>query len=79
NISVLNSGRDSILELKDELAGRVQKQVRAYEQHSSENIHNRSIVPQVTSEISDEKKNIFTVESVNTPEQYIIEKALTRG
>ncbi|CAF3837034.1 unnamed protein product [Adineta steineri] len=79
NISVLNSGRDSILELKDELAGRVQKQVRAYEQHSSENIHNRSIVPQVTSQISDENKNIFTVESVNTPEQHIIEKALTRG
>ncbi|CAF4615900.1 unnamed protein product, partial [Rotaria magnacalcarata] len=45
NIAVLNGGRESILQLKGELAGRVLRQVRAFEQRSSENIQNRSIVP----------------------------------
>jgi hypothetical protein len=76
---VLNSGRESILELKDELAGRVQQQVRAFEQHSSENLHNRSIAPPVTPELSTEQKNIFPISALNTPEQRIIEQALTRG
>ncbi|CAF1233396.1 unnamed protein product, partial [Adineta ricciae] len=83
NISVLNSGRESILELKYELNGRVQQQVRAFESQSSETIHNRSIAPrisEITSQLNQpDVKNIFTSSSVHTPEQRIIEEALTRG
>ncbi|CAF5130336.1 unnamed protein product, partial [Rotaria magnacalcarata] len=56
NIGVLNGGRESILQLKGELAGRVLRQVRAFEQRSSENIQNRSIVPTSTSTLSLQQK-----------------------
>ncbi|CAF2166087.1 unnamed protein product [Rotaria magnacalcarata] len=56
NIAVLNGGRESILQLKGELAGRVLRQVRAFEQRSSENIQNRSIVPTSTSTLSLQQK-----------------------
>ncbi|CAF4768416.1 unnamed protein product, partial [Rotaria magnacalcarata] len=48
--------RESILQLKGELAGRVLRQVRAFEQRSSENIQNRSIVPTSTSTLSLQQK-----------------------
>ncbi|CAF0873803.1 unnamed protein product [Rotaria sordida] len=90
NIGVLNGGRESILQLKGELAGRVLRQVRAFEQRSSENIQNRSIVPSCTSVLSlqqklNDNKNILTMKSLstlssltmmNTPEQNLIEQAL---
>ncbi|CAF1214973.1 unnamed protein product [Rotaria sordida] len=90
NIGVLNGGRESILQLKGELAGRVLRQVRAFEQRSSENIQNRSIVPSCTSVLSlqqklHDNKNILTMKSLstlssltimNTPEQNLIEQAL---
>ncbi|CAF4554362.1 unnamed protein product, partial [Rotaria sp. Silwood1] len=71
NIGVLNGGRESILQLKGELAGRVLRQVRAFEQRSSENIQNRSIVPTSTSALSlqqkfNDNKNILTIKSSST-------------
>jgi len=70
NIGVLNGGRESILQLKGELAGRVLRQVRAFEQRSSENIQNRSIVPPSTPDLSLQQKinekNILTIKPTST-------------
>ncbi|CAF0779341.1 unnamed protein product [Rotaria sordida] len=85
NVSLHNSGRESVLILKDKLAGRVHKQVCAFEHHSSsEKLHNQSITSSVTSksllkEKNDNNKNRFTVTLMNTPEQRIIEEALIHG
>lgn len=86
---VLNGGRESILQLKGELAGRVLRQVRAFEQRSSENIQNRSIAPPCTPTLSLQEKtnskptstilsDLSTLTILNTPEQNLLEQALKR-
>ncbi|CAF4732796.1 unnamed protein product [Rotaria sp. Silwood1] len=84
NVSLHNSGRESILILKDKLAGCVHKQVHAFEQCSSEKIHNQSITPSVTLKLSSKERNEdnrsrFTIPLMNIPEQRIIEEALING
>ncbi|CAM4740902.1 unnamed protein product [Rotaria magnacalcarata] len=83
-VSLLNHGRDSFIVLKDKLCGRVQNQVRAFERHSSDNVHNRSHTQSVTrrlssQEINEVNKSPFTIGLMHTPEQRIIEEALIRG
>ncbi|CAF4925779.1 unnamed protein product, partial [Rotaria magnacalcarata] len=59
------------------LCGRVQNQVRAFERHSSDNVHNRSHTQSVTrrlssQEINEVNKSPFTIGLMHTPEQRII-------
>lgn len=73
-----------MLVLKDKLSGRVQEQIRIFEQHSLDNTHNRSSVQAVKCKLSlqdkrDDNRNIFMDSLSNTPEQRIIEEALIRG
>lgn len=81
---MLNGGRESILQLKDELAGRVLRQVRAFEQRSMETIQNRSmILCTSTKETVDEKQikatsTLSSLSTVNTPEEKLFEQALIR-
>ncbi|CAF3675958.1 unnamed protein product [Rotaria socialis] len=56
SLSCSFGGRESILQFKGELAGRVIRQVRAFEQRSSKNIQNCSIVPTSTSTLSLQQK-----------------------
>ena len=80
---MLNGGRESILVLQDKLAGRVSRQVRAFEQRTTETSQNRSIVSdrRSSADPSDLKhpRHTFTAPATNTPEQRLIEDALTRG
>lgn len=48
----MNGGRESILQLKEELAGRVSRQIRVFEQRSTENIQNRSMVLSLNSSMN---------------------------
>lgn len=84
---MLNGGRESILQLKGELAGRVLRQVRAFEQRSSENIQNRSIVPPCTPNLPLQEQlntkpsstilsDLSSLTILNTPEQNLLEQAL---
>jgi len=71
----LNGGRESILQLKGELAGRVLRQVRAFEQRSNENIQNRSFAPSIHSDKTPLSASTF-FSNVQTPEQNLLEQAL---
>lgn len=71
-MGVLNGGRESILQLKGELAGRVLRQVRAFEQRSSESIQNRSMIPSSTSSSSLQKVNDKNIFPDNKPSSTIL-------
>ena len=85
----MNAGRESILQLKDELAGRVSRQVRAFEQRSMENIQNRSVLlsgsskENVDPKINQTTGNIFSTLApfniVNIPEEKLFQQAFTRN
>lgn len=59
--------------MKNELLGRVQKQVRAFEQQTMETIPHRSTQSMIP------EKPLFHLNTAKTSEQRIIEEALTRG
>lgn len=77
----MNGGRESILQLKGELAGRVLRQVRAFEQRSTENIQNRSFIPPFQTDktplsTSTFFSNLSSITNLQTPEQNLLEQAL---
>ena len=88
NISLLHGGRESLLVLKDKLAGRVSQQVRVIEQRSNEQEENRSVISTTVNEpfvsyapvkMNNIQKNPFINPARQTSEQIHIESALTRG